>query len=320
MPTIFSEQNETTKKKLIKLFKIREIKAVGYSKDGHPLMDGKPIIIEKYNQQGELVESYTCLEGTPEVRKTFSIDEAGSPITTYCYDGVEFHTYDFRQKLLERKTYSEKRRIKEWIRYEYEKPSAEVEVCREFSYKKKYHGKTVSKSDEQGNVLFEAFYDAFDEPIGKSSYQYNADYKLIRTVEWGVLTRRARPSSLARYLGLLYSENRFEYDGKGNLVKKFHFDIDETVNCFQSEFYRYDLSDRKIEEHGFDENGTVTWRQTFDYDPSGNLVSMVYTGADGNKAYSRSWQYDDRGLETILTIEDCGENLKNRYVFSYEYY
>ena len=307
-------------KSLIKRFNIGEVKAFGYSREGLPLLGGQPAIIERYDLNGELVESYVCMEGMPEVRMTVSINETGFPIKIYCYDGEEFHTYDSRQKLIERKTFNTHGRIKEWVRYEYEKPSAEVEVRREFSHKRDYHGKTVSRSNERGDVVFEAFYDAFDEPTGKNSYQYDETNKLIRTVEWGVLTRRTRPSNLARYLGLIYSENRFEYDDKGNLVKKLCFGMDEAINWFQTEFYRYDMYNRKIEEFGLDENCKVTWKMVFDYDLSGNLVSRVYTNADGTKGHSNTFQYDNKGIETELLIEDSIENIKNKYLYFYEFY
>ena len=320
MATFFSHPNEDRKKSLIKRFNIREVKAFGYSRDGLPLLDGQPAIIESYDQNGELVESYVCMEGMPEVRMTVSINETGLPIKIYCYDGEEFHTYDSRQKLIERKTFNTHGRIKEWVRYEYENPSAGVEVSREFSHKRNYHGKTVSRSNERGDAVFEAFFDAFDEPIGKNSYQYDEVNKLIRTVEWGVLTRRARPSTLARYLGLIYSENRFEYDGEGNLVKKLRFGLDETINWFQTEFYKFDISNRKIEEFGLDENGKVTWKMTFDYDLKDNLVSRVYNHAYGTKGHTNTFQYDDKGLETELIIEDSVENIKNKYLYFYEFY
>jgi len=205
----FAHPNEDRMKSLIKRFNIREVKAFGYSREGLPLLGGQPAMIERYDQNGELLESYVCMEGMPELRITLSINEAGLPITTYCYDGEEFHTYDSRQKLIERKTFNTHGRIKEWVRYEYENPSAGVEVGREYCHKNKYRGKTVSKSDEKGNLLFIVFYDAVDEPVGKSSYHYDEAYKLIRSTEWGVILSQARQSFSSRYFGLLYSENHY---------------------------------------------------------------------------------------------------------------
>ena len=320
MAIFFAHPNEDRKKSLIKRFNIRGVKAFGYSREGLPLLGGQPAIIERYDQNGELLESYVCMEGMPELRITLSINEAGFPIKIYCYDGEEFHTYNSSNKLLERKTYSENGRIKEWVRYVYEKPSARVEVCREYCHKNKYRGKTISKSDEKGNLLFKVFYDRADEPVGKSSYHYDEINRLTRSTEWGVIVRHARPSSSTRYFGLLYSEYHYEYDGKGNLVKKRCFGIDEAINWLNTEFYRYDLSNRKIEESGFDENGKVTWKMTFDYDLRDNLVSRVYTHADGTKGYSNTFQYDDKGLETEMLIEDRVENIKNKYLYFYEFY
>ena len=216
--------------------------------------------------------------------------------------------------------HSENDRIKEWVRYEYENTSAGVEVSREYCRKNKYRGKTVSKSNEKGNLLFKVFYDAVDEPVGKSSYRYDEANRLIRSTEWGVILRHARQSSSARYFGLLYSENHYEYDEKGNLVKKLYFGIDEAINWLNTEFYRYDLSNRKIEEFGFDENGKFTWKMNFDYDLCGNLVSRFFTHADGTKGHFNTFQYDDKGLETELIIEDSGENIKNKYLYFYEFY
>ena len=320
MAIFFAHPNEDRMKSLIKRFNIREVKAFGYSREGLPLLGGQPAIIERYDQNGELLESYVCMEGMPELRITLSINEAGFPIKIYCYDGEEFHTYNSSNKLLERKTYSENGRIKEWVRYEYENPSAGVEVCREYCRKNKYRGKTVSKSNEKRNLLFKVFYDAVDEPVGKSSYHYDEANRLIRSTEWGVILRHARTSSSARYFGLLYSEYHYEYDEKGNLVKKLYFGIDEAINWLNTEFYRYDLSNRKIEESGFDENGKVTWKMTFDYDLKDNLVSRVFTHADGTTGHSNTFQYDDKGLEKELLIEDSLENIKSKYLYFYEFY
>jgi hypothetical protein len=283
------------------------------------LNGGMSAMFERYNHGGELVESYACLEGAPEVRMTVSADKMGCPITTYCYDGLEYHTYDSRNKLLERKTYGKNTKIKELARYEYENPSAGVEIRREFCHKKKYRGKTVSRTDEQGKVLFTAFFDEKDEPNAKYTYEYDGAFRLMRTTEWGVISRRSRRPSPMQYLGLIYSDNRYEYDPNGNLVKMLRFGVDETIDWRQSKFYKYDDGNRKTEEFGVDEYGKVTWKLTFDYEPSGNLIARNYIDANGNTAHSSIWRYDAKGLVTELVIEDRGESLRNRYVYSYEY-
>lgn len=318
MQTFITEPYATRKEQLIKNYNIRKVSAIGFSKDGQPLLGEKPAIIEKYDQKGELVESYYCLEGMPEVRMTVSFDGKDSQIKTYCYDGLEFHTYDARQKLLESKTIDATGNIIQRTRYEYEKLSAGIETRREYGFENKYVAKTVSKSDKQGDVLFMAFFDKNGEPNAKYTYEYDETFRLIRSTEWGVITRCLRRQSTVRYLGLVYSDNRYEYDLKGNLIKKLRFGVDENINWHQSEFYKYDGSNRKIEEFGLDKNGKVTWKLTFDYEPSGNLVARNYVDTNGNTAHSRRWQYDAKGLVTELMIEDRGECLKNRYVYSYE--
>lgn len=318
--TFITEPYGTRKEQLIKNFNIRKVTAIGFSKDGQPLLGGKPAIIEIYDQKGELVESYSCVEGLPEERMTVSVDEKGFQNTIYIYDGLEFHTYDASQKLLERKTIDATGNIIQRARYEYENLSAGIETRLEYDIENKYVEKTVSKSDEQSDVLFMAFFDKNGEPNAKYTYEYDDTFRLIRSTEWGVITRCLRRQSNAQYLGLVYSDNRYEYDLKGNLIKKLRCGVDENINWNQSEFYRYDSSNRKIEEFGLDEYGKVTWKIMYEYNLSGNRVSRNYVDANGNIAHSRRWLYDEKGLVTELMIEDSVECLRNRYLFSYEYY
>ncbi len=147
MPTFFTDPTAAKKEQLIRRLKIREIRAFGFSKDGLPLLNGSPVIIEKYDVSGELVESYAFWEGTSEVSMTVSTNERGNKIKTYCYDDMEFHVYDSNQRLIERRLYNEKGRIREWVRYEYEKLSEGIEIRREYSRKNKYLGKSVCKSE-----------------------------------------------------------------------------------------------------------------------------------------------------------------------------
>jgi len=320
MPTFFTDPAAAKKEQLIKRLKIREIRAFGYSSDGLPLLAGKPGIIEKYDVSGELVESYAFWEGTSEVRMTVSIDERGNKIKTYCYDGMEFHVYDSSQRLIERRLYNEKGRIRERIRYEYEKPSEMIEIRREYNHKDKCLGKSVCKSDERGNTLFEAFFDDSGDPISKCSCVYDGTFRIARTVEWGVMTRRARGRSSVRYLGMLYSDYRYQYDNQGNLVKKLCHKADETIDWNRSEFYRYDQNNQKTEESGVDEDGRIGWRLTFGYDTAGNLASTIFVGADGSMIHSKAWIYNEQGLISELLIENPEDNLSHRYVYSYKYY
>lgn len=320
MQTFITEPYRTKKEELFKRLNIMEVKAIGYSCDGIPLICGMPAMHERYNLQGALVESLYCLEGMPEIRLTVTNDEFGNQVTTYCYDGLEFHTYDARQKLIERRTLNAKGRIRQYFRYECEIPSPGVEIRREFGNDNKYVGKTVSKSDKQGNVLFTVFFDEKDEPNAKYTYEYDGAFRLVRTTEWGIISRRLRRTANAQYLGLIYSDYHYEYDLVGNLVKKLRFGVDEAIDWFQSEFYRYDGSNRKSEEFGIDETGQVTWITKFTYDLAGNLVTQIHTGSDGAIGVSKSWRYDHMGLVNELVIEDRGERLKNRYVFSYDFH
>jgi len=320
MPTFVIEPNIARKKELIKLLGIKEMKAVGYSNNKEPWQESKPVSIEKYDVNGELIESYAFLEGTTEVRMTVSTDKQGKIIKTYSYDNMEFHKYDSNQRIIERKSFTEKGRIREWIHYDYDESYEGIEICREYSYRNKYLGKSVYKIDEQGNTLFEAFYNEHDEPVAKYTYQYDETSRLIRTIEWGVITRHSPEFSSVRYLGLHYLDNRYEYDENGNLAKKLRFNADETINWCKSEFYRYDGSNRRIEESGFNDDGKISWKLTFTYDVATNLVLQNYADANDVNLHSKAWLYNEMGLICELIFEDHGDNLKNRYVYSYEYY
>ena len=320
MPTFFTDPATAKKEQLIKRLKIREIRAFGFSSDEMPLLAGNPVIIEKYDVNGELVESYAFWEGTSEVSMTVSTDERGNKIKTYCYDDMEFHVYDSSQRLIERRLYNEKGRIRERVRYEYENPSALIEIRREYSRKNKYLGKSVCKSDELGNTLFEAFFDESGDPISKCSCLYDDTFRIVRTIEWGVLTRRARGKSSVQYLGMLYSDYRYQYDNLGNLVEKLCHKADETIDWNRSEFYKYDRNNRKIEESGVNEDGRTAWKLTFGYDTAGNLASTIFSDADGSMIHSKAWLYDEQGLISELVLENPEDELCNRYLYSYEYY
>ena len=98
-------------------------------------MEGKPVIIEKYDKDGELIELFNWLKDAVGIKIFVSIDKYDNSIRTYCYDDLEFHTYDANHKLIERKEYHTNKRLKEWRHFEYENLADGIEVCRRYSHK-----------------------------------------------------------------------------------------------------------------------------------------------------------------------------------------
>jgi|GEM_PF-2893140 hypothetical protein len=316
----FKDPAVVRKDQLIKQLNVKEIKAYGYTKDGSSILDGKPVIIEKYDKDGELIELYNWLEYAIEIKMYVSFDKFDDGIRTYCYDDLEFHTYNANHKLIERKEYYANKRLKEWRHLEYENSHYGIEVCREYRHKKKYFGKTVSKTDELGNPLFDAYFNELDDPIGKQTYQYDENHRLIKMIRWFVMTKRTNLKAVASFLGLFYSEYRYEYDKNGRLIKDIRFNLDETIDWSHSVTYKYDASDRLIAEINYNESGGSDRITSYEYDANGNLVSRTNADLDGMILSSRKSTFNKNGLEKELVIEQNESNKYVKYLYFYTYH
>ena len=105
----------------------------------------------------------------------------------------------------------------------------------------------------------------------------------------------------------------YEYDSKGNNTKETTYYRDRSIMSYI--IYEYDSKGNKIKETLYDKDGNVEEMYRNEYDSSGNKIKE--TGyEDGNISYEN--EYDSNGIESKTTIYNKDGSIKATYTYTNE--
>lgn len=151
--------------------------------------------------------------------------------------------------------------------------------------------------DSLGRVLVDTLFTDQGECTGQSVYTYSAFHLLSETDPSGLTTRYSYDP-----WGRLSKETKgefetcYEYDALGRITKKQEQNLRAT-------FFRYDLSDRVVEEHEEDNNGNLTRHIQKEYNALGQLTCLRIMTDQG--PLEELWEYDSLG-KVILHSDAAG--------------
>ena len=147
-PIMFSSQRQAEQDRMDKLvrdLKVREIVALSYDREGKANFHDKPVLIEKYDPDGSLVESYRQTEDFIDERVMISIDANGNRIKTVSYNDQDYYKYDQDGRMLEYGLYRPNKRLRTKSRFHYEAISENRVHCSEINCSGKLVGKSITK-------------------------------------------------------------------------------------------------------------------------------------------------------------------------------
>jgi len=175
--------------------------------------------------------------------------------------------------------------------------------------------KSISKFDKQGNVLENIEISSTGEVISKSEYvqtnkknvtvnDYDKNSKLTATsifvyndnhqlIEFNETYNTGKTDT--GLVGKLFKNDRvplmkktYKYDKSGNVTEE---DSYFRNVLHDKRVILYNKSNVKVEENGFDKNGTLTYKSIFKYDKSVNLIESEINYTTGNENIKGISQY-----------------------------
>lgn len=221
--------------------------------------------------------------------KTYTVDSNGNTLDETEYDSKsnvvykriyryfdtgevkEYIEYDPFDELLERHFYT-KNKSGEVDRFEYEFAGGQKSI-KEFSFTDignadkatirdengEITGFEVSILDEQGRTKEEIELDSENNEISKyeKAYDENGMLKIEKNYKDGIL----------------FNTVSFEYDEKGNLVKKIHRNYPDNFEVI--DIYQFDIKNNMI-YNSSNQNGVLVFENKCGYDENNNLISEEF--------------------------------------------
>jgi len=325
-PIIFSttgQAEQARKDKLFKDLKVKEIVALSYDRTGKANYDGKPFLVEIYDTDGLLMESFRHTEDFIDERLTTSIDSSGNRMKTVSYNEQDFYRYDHDEKLIEYAFYAPTKRLIAKSRFQFEPIAKDKEQCLEIDRRGKLVGKSITKFNDKKLVEFVVHYDRDGYPYAKDSYRYDEQGKLIvesgfTCVEHSLDTNKVK--RIKKRWALSFSEFRFHYGKSGNLVERIKYAIDATIDWTESETFKYDDIDRLVQEINYDRDGATKLLVNYMYDSKGRLISKELINPMKKLLFTEKISYSDSGLEQEITKEDFETYSYFKEIYTYKFH
>ena len=306
--------------KLIKELKVKDVTALSYDRTGKTIYDGKPTLVEKYDSDGILLESFRHEEDFIDEKVTTSIDAKGNRIKIISYEQQDFYTYNQEEKLIEIAIYTPGKRLKSKSRFQYETLPDSKEQCIEINRCGRLAGKSITTFNDQKLIDSIVYYNNRGYPYSKVKYYYDDLGKLLKQSEISSLENDAgMPKVLGRkpFCVLYVDEFRYHYDEQGNLIEKIKHSIEGTIDWNRSESYKYDELGRLAQEINYDRDGATLNTVVYKYDSNGWIISKELINPMRKPLFAEVTKYYTNGLEKEKIKEDFEEFEYCKEIFSY---
>ena len=187
----------------------------------------------------------------------------------------EYIEYDPSDELLERHSYT-KNELGEFDRHEFEFADGKKSI-KEFAFTDIGNADKATITDENGYITGFEVYVLDDQSQTKEEIELDSENneiaKYVKTYnENGTL----KLEKLYRG-GVLFTEESFEYDEKGNVVKKIHTNYLDSFKVIDN--YQFDLNNNMIYNSSH-QNGVLVFENKCGYDEKNNLVSEEFFELD----------------------------------------
>ena len=178
-------------------------------------------------------------------------------------------------------------------------------------------GYTVEDYDRQGFLLKKSEFEMDGTLISVTDYKYDANENLISEVKIGadgifqsgaykkydsngkLVEEREKWDSedLTTYL------TTYEYDGRGLIHKKIHYDLDSETEIFEYSTYEYDQKDNLVRQLLYAPDDVLIRTYIYEYDDAGTMRKQT----DSSYGNDRIYEYDEQGNKVKETYVHDGE-------------
>ncbi len=159
--------------------------------------------------------------------------------------------------------------------------------------------KYMNTFDEKGRLIEEIYYLTEDEIAEHKTYEYDDEGKVWRAFK--------------HYVDGSEDVTDYKYDDEGKVIEKVTTDSDGEME--EKEVFSY--KNGKLESRELFESGELTFRETFAFDESGNLIeTSSYHEDDGTTRYTHA--YNEKGI-LIKTLKYNDEDqlvAKSEYILT----
>ncbi|MFJ1425670.1 RHS repeat domain-containing protein [Capnocytophaga canimorsus] len=194
-----------------------------------------------------------------------------------CYEKV----YNPQGRKIEKIFYEEDGNISKKETWKYDEQGNLLEKNSDNYYKGvHYFSLLTCKYDEKGNKIEEIW----DSNISSTKFiwKYNEKEELIEYI-------RYEDETVSRKRKRIYKE----VGERGNLVKTIWCEY-KFGKTFNVERY-YNEHEKLIEAIYYEENGTISSKETWKYDDKGNEIESIWYNKNGKIDLKTTWKYDDKG-------------------------
>ena len=123
-------------------------------------------------------------------------------------------------------------------------------------------------------------------------------------------------------VGSLSGKVTYLYDGQGRGVGTEGYSVtrqgQEEKTYRQRSVYTLDERGNRVEEVGYQTDGTISHRHLFKYDAKGNKVEDVYYSWNGTRVGRLVYTFDERGNEVTQTSYDAADAVDFKTVSTYD--
>ena len=161
-----------------------------------------------------------------------------------------------------------------------------------------------------------------DQDSGMTTKKYDTIGNLIEKTEYdakGNITDKSvykssdeLKSKAADSLAVKLNE---KYDDKGNLIEKLFFYEDGSV--FYKDTYEYNENGKAILNIKYKSDGSIIEKYTYKYDKKGNMTEYVYSEADGEDNRTVTYKYDDKGNKIEIVAIKADKSIAYKYAYKY---
>jgi hypothetical protein len=187
----------------------------------------------------------------------------------------EYIEYDPFEELLERHFYT-KNKSGEVDRFEYEFSGGQKSI-KEFSFTDIGNADKATISDENGEITGYEIYTLDEEGRTREEIELDSENNEISKYEKtydenGILNCEKQFRD-----GVLFNAESFEYDEKGNVVKKIHRNYPDKFEVIDE--YQFDKNNNMI-NNSSRQNGILVFENKCGYNDNGNLISEEFFELD----------------------------------------
>ena len=114
-----------------------------------------------------------------------------------------------------------------------------------------------------------------------------------------------------------YSKEVYKFNSNGDVEEHSRYNaisraLEEKSLC------KYDSQGNRIEEAGYNNYGSLSWKHLYKYDSQGNKIEEARYNSDGSLSWKHLYKYDSQGNMIELADYDSDGSLSSKYLSKYD--